>query len=111
MLSPGVMSMAERRVTVTTEVGIQARPATVFVDLAAESASEVTLAKTGEDPVDAKSILAVLVLDVRQGDAVTIASDDADIVDRLADLVSSGGLEDRADESDDTDDAEFGTVD
>jgi phosphocarrier protein len=35
----------------------------------------VTIAKEGKDPVSARSILAVLGLDVRCGDAVTIAAD------------------------------------
>ena len=82
--------MAERRVKVATEVGIQARPATVFVDTAAESDGEVTIAKPGGEPHDAKSILQVLTLDVRPGQEVVIAGDDEDVLDRLADLVTRG---------------------
>ena len=80
--------MAERRVTVTTEVGIQARPATVFVETAAESGAEVSIAKPGGEPHDAKSILQVLTLDVRSGDEIVIAGQDAGVVDRLAELVA-----------------------
>jgi phosphocarrier protein len=65
--------MAKRRVKVSTEVGIQARPATVFVGTAAESRTDVTVAKPGGDPHDAKSILQVLTLDVRSGDEIVIA--------------------------------------
>ncbi|MFC4337229.1 HPr family phosphocarrier protein [Salininema proteolyticum] len=82
--------MAERRVRVTTEVGIQARPATAFVDTAAESGSEVFLAKGDGEPVEAKSILQVLLLDVRNGDEVVISGDDEAVLDRLADLVTGG---------------------
>lgn len=80
--------MAERRVKVTTEVGIQARPATVFVETAAESDEEVSLAKAGHEPVDAKSILQVLTLDVRSGEEVVVESADESILERLAALVT-----------------------
>ncbi|HEU5127089.1 MAG TPA: HPr family phosphocarrier protein [Glycomyces sp.] len=91
--------MAERRVKVTTEVGIQARPATVFVETAARSNAEVTIAKPGErEPHDAKSILQVLTMDVRPGDAIVLTSDDETVLDRLTALVSGNG--DRAREGD-----------
>lgn len=80
--------MAERQVKVTTEVGLHARPAAVFVQTAAESEEEVGLTKDGRR-VNAKSILAVLGLDVRNGDDISIDSFDDTIVDRLADLVSA----------------------
>ncbi|GAB3239723.1 HPr family phosphocarrier protein [Glycomyces halotolerans] len=80
--------MAERRVKVTTEVGIQARPATVFVDAAAESDAEVRIARPGKEPHDAKSILQVLTLDVRSGDEIVLSSDDEAVLERLATLVS-----------------------
>ncbi|HLU29789.1 MAG TPA: HPr family phosphocarrier protein [Glycomyces sp.] len=84
--------MAERRVKVTTEVGIQARPATVFVQTAARSAAEVRIAKTGmSEHHDAKSILQVLTMDIRPGDAIVLTSDDETVLDRLAALVSENG--------------------
>jgi phosphocarrier protein HPr len=82
--------MAERRVTVTTEVGIQARPATVFVETAAEADGEVAIAKPGGEPHDAKSILQVLTLDVRSGDEIVLTADDRGVLDRLAALVTGG---------------------
>jgi phosphocarrier protein HPr len=82
------MNMAERRAKVTTEVGIQARPATVFVATAGESRADVQIAKPGGDPHDAKSILAVLTLDVRSGDEIVLTGDDEAVLDRLVDLVS-----------------------
>ena len=81
--------MAERRVKVTTEVGIQARPATVFVEAAAQSKGEVTIAKPGGEPHDAKSILQVLTLDVRSGEEIVLTGDDEEVLDRLAALVSA----------------------
>ncbi|HEX2143605.1 MAG TPA: HPr family phosphocarrier protein [Glycomyces sp.] len=83
--------MAERRVRVTTEVGIQARPATVFVEAAADSKAEVTIAKPGGNPHDAKSILQVLTLDVRSGEEIVLSGDDEEVLDRLVALVSEDG--------------------
>lgn len=84
--------MPERQVKVATEVGLHARPAAVFVQTAATSAEEVTLQK-GDQTVNAKSILAVLGVDVRNGDEITISSTDADVVEALAALVD-GSSED-----------------
>lgn len=67
--------MPERTVTVASRVGLHARPAAVFVKAASAAPVAVTIAKEGKDPVSARSILAVLGLDVRCGDAVTIAAD------------------------------------
>lgn len=67
--------MAERIVTVASRVGLHARPAAVFVKAASAAPVPVTIAKEGKDPVSARSILAVLGLDVRQGDRVTIVAD------------------------------------
>jgi phosphocarrier protein len=94
--------MAERRVKVTTEVGIQARPATVFVSTAAESRTDVAIAKPGGEPHDAKSILQVLTLDVRPGDEIVVSGDDEAVLDRLVALVS---------EDDDTGGADIGDID
>ncbi|THV31891.1 HPr family phosphocarrier protein [Glycomyces paridis] len=80
--------MAERRVKVTTEVGIQARPATVFVETAAQAEGEVTIAKPGGDAHDARSILQVLTLDVRPGDEIVLESDDERTLGRLVALVT-----------------------
>lgn len=67
--------MTERRVTVGAEVGLHARPAAVFVQAAAEAPTDVTVAKGDSDPVDAKSILAVLGLDVRGGEEIVLRAD------------------------------------
>jgi phosphocarrier protein len=83
--------MAERRVKVTTEVGIQARPATVFVETAAKSRGEVTIAKPGGNTHDAKSILQVLTLDVRPGEEIILGCDDEEVLDLLVDLVNGNG--------------------
>jgi phosphocarrier protein len=84
--------MPERTVTVASRVGLHARPAAVFVKKASELPVPVTLAKTGGEPVSAKSMLQVMSLDVRHGDEVTVAAEGegaAAAVDELAGLLES----------------------
>lgn len=78
--------MAQRTVTVAAEVGLHARPAALFVQAAAKASGDVTVAKSGGEPVNAKSILAVLGLDVRHGEEIVLIADDDAVLDALADL-------------------------
>ncbi len=80
--------MAERRVSVATADGLHARPAALFVKAATESGVTVRISKvaTGAN-ADARSILAVLALDVRHGDDVVLSGDGDgadEALDRLA---------------------------
>ncbi len=79
--------MPEREVELTNEVGLHARPAAVFSKAAAGFSADVTVVK-GEQEANAKSIMAVLKLDVKKGDAVTIATEGADAEEALKELVT-----------------------
>lgn len=84
--------MAERRVTVAAPEGLHARPAAQFVKAVAETGAAVTIGRpAGGAPADARSILAVLTLDVRQGEEVVLRADGSGAgaaLDRLAELLS-----------------------
>ena len=67
--------MPERKVKVGSSVGLHARPATIFTQAAAKQPVKVTIAKTGGNAVDARSVLFVLGLDVRSGEEVTLAAE------------------------------------
>jgi phosphocarrier protein HPr len=67
--------MPQRIVTVASRVGLHARPAAVFVKAAGGAGVPVTIAKEGKEPVSARSILAVLGLDVRGGEQVTLEAE------------------------------------
>jgi phosphocarrier protein HPr len=85
-------TVAERKVTVQAEVGLHARPAATFVQTAAKAPIDVSIAKLGGQPVSAKSILAVLALDVRQGETVVITAEGEgadDLVETLASIASA----------------------
>lgn len=80
--------MAERRVRVRTQVGLHARPAALFVQAATKAPYDVRIAKVGGEPVNAKSILSVLALDVRSGEEIVISAD-GDGADSLLDQLES----------------------
>lgn len=67
--------MAERRVSIPDGVGLHARPAAQFVQAAAKQPVDVTVGKPDGEPVNAKSMLAVLGLDVRGGQEVVLRAD------------------------------------
>jgi phosphocarrier protein HPr len=84
--------VAERQVIVKAEVGLHARPAATFVQTAAKASLDITIAKGSGQPVNAKSILSVLSLDVRQGDSVVIRAEGEgadDLLDQLAGIASA----------------------
>jgi phosphocarrier protein len=84
--------VAERRVTVVSEVGLHARPAATFVQTAAKAGVDVTVGKPGGQPVNAKSILSVLALDVRQGETIVIQADGEgadEVLDTLAAIAAA----------------------
>ncbi|GAA6491704.1 MAG TPA: HPr family phosphocarrier protein [Candidatus Bariatricus faecipullorum] len=71
--------MKEFKYVVKDELGIHARPAGILVKEIAKAASDVKLQKTGDDRVvNAKSIMAVMSLGVKQGNEVVFTADGAD---------------------------------
>jgi phosphocarrier protein HPr len=85
--------MAERRVTVQAEAGLHARPAALFVQAATRAPMDVSVGRPDTDPVNAKSILSVIGLDVRHGEEIVIVAegDGADAaLDDLAATVTAG---------------------
>ena len=72
--------MPSRTVKVASRVGLHARPASLFVQA-------VTIAKTGGDTVDARSILMVMGLGVGNNDEVTLSAEGDGADDALDQLV------------------------
>ncbi|MDQ3987597.1 MAG: HPr family phosphocarrier protein [Actinomycetota bacterium] len=84
--------VVERSVTVPPGVGLHARPVSLLVQAAAGASSSVTVARPGGDPVNAKSILALLGLDVRGGERVVLRADGPEAeetLDRIARVVTA----------------------
>lgn len=78
--------MAEVTVTLPPGVGLHARPAALFVQATTAAPMPITVGRPGADPVDAKSILAVMGLAASAGEEIVLTAegDGADAV--LADL-------------------------
>jgi len=83
--------MPQRRVAVAAAEGLHARPAAIFVKAAAATGVPVTVGRPDGPTADARSILAVLSLDVRHGDEVVLSADGPgaeEALDRLAALLA-----------------------
>ncbi|WP_409485599.1 HPr family phosphocarrier protein [Arsenicicoccus dermatophilus] len=80
--------MASKNVTIASSVGLHARPASMFVQAATATGLPVTIAKEGGDPVDARSILAVMALGAKHGDVVTLSAEGEGAEGKLDELVA-----------------------
>lgn len=84
------MPTATSNVTIQNRLGLHARPAMSFVDTANSFASDIRVRK-GEQSVDGKSIMQVMMLAATQGTQLQITADgpDADAaVSALNDLIN-----------------------
>lgn len=84
--------MPERRVTVASKVGLHARPAALVAKAAATQPVTVSIAKDGNEPVAARSVLNLMTLAAGHGDEVLISADGEGAqaaVDAVADLVAT----------------------
>ena len=84
-------TVVRREVEVTAPAGLHARPAADFAATAARFSSDTRLWH-GDREADAKSVLLLLTLDVRQGDRVVVTAEGADAeeaVEALCRLVES----------------------
>ncbi|MFO6504261.1 HPr family phosphocarrier protein [Corynebacterium freneyi] len=83
--------MASKTVTVGSTVGLHARPATLIADAAAEYDEEILIelvdGDDDDEPADAASSLMIMALGAEHGDQVTVTSDDAEAVEKIAALI------------------------
>ncbi len=76
------MTPVQRTVTVVHRQGLHARPAALFVQLANQFVSRITL-KKGRRQVDGKSIMGLLTLAAKHGSRISIVVDGPDARDAL----------------------------
>ncbi len=82
--------MLDRNVTIVNKLGLHARAAAKFVTLASSFASDIKLARNGQQ-VNGKSIMGVMMLAASRGSEITISAsgdDENEAVDRLSELVA-----------------------
>lgn len=75
--------MKEFKYVITDPNGIHARPAGLFVKMAAGFQSKVTIGRDGKE-VDAKRIFGVMSLGVKQGQEIAVAADGEDEDEAIA---------------------------
>ena len=88
------MPTASRDIIVTNKLGLHARPAMAFVDLASSFTSDITVHRLGDEPqiADGKSVMQMIILAATEGTPLRIEADGADAqkaVDTLAELFES----------------------
>ena len=82
--------MQNRTVTIVNKLGLHARAAAKFVTLASSFASDIRVARDGQE-VNGKSIMGVMMLAASRGSAITLIADgddEQDAVNRLAELIA-----------------------
>ncbi|MHC4415474.1 MAG: HPr family phosphocarrier protein [Planctomycetota bacterium] len=81
-------------VIVANKLGLHARPATLFVEIASKKESEITVRRCDQNhPVDGKSIMQMMMLAATQGTKIEITANGTDApeaVKALVQLVKSG---------------------
>jgi len=88
------MPSASRDIIVINKLGLHARPAMQFVDLANQFKSEIKVVKFGEEPgeADGKSVMQMIILAAMPGTKMRIDADGEDAeeaVKKLAELFES----------------------
>jgi phosphocarrier protein HPr len=83
--------MKSLELTVENQVGLHARPATLFVKQAQKHEAVITVSYDGKT-VNAKSLLSLLTLGVTRGGVITVAAEGSDeeaALEALGELVKS----------------------
>ena len=81
------MPKVEKEITIMNTQGLHARPAALFVQLAAKFNSKITV-KKGTERVNGKSIMGILMLAAQSQSKITIEADGDDAEAAIAELES-----------------------
>lgn len=82
--------MASKTVAVGSAVGLHARPASVIAEAAGEYDEEIILTLEGDDEeTDAASSLMIMAMGAEKGTLVTVTSENAEAVEKIAALIEA----------------------
>ncbi len=84
---PGGRKVTSDAILVPNPVGLHARPASVLSNIAGKYDSEISL-KRGDDQANAKSVMAIMGMEVRYGDKVHVVAYGSDAEAAVADLTA-----------------------
>src|SRR5215813_2900342 len=76
---------AEKEITIINRLGLHARPAAMFVRVASRHRCEIWVAKEGE-VINAKSIMALMILAVRQVSKLRVRAEGPDAAQALLEI-------------------------
>ena len=79
------MPRVEKELTVLNEQGLHARPAALFVQIAAKFDASVTISKDGES-VNGKSIMGILMLGAEKNSKILICAEGSDAEQLIQEL-------------------------
>ncbi len=85
--------MTERQVTIGSKVGLHARPASLFAKAVKNAGVPVKIAKNGQAPVNAASLLSLLTLGAEFGEQVTLSAEGEGAETALDELAAMLGSE------------------
>ena len=83
------LNVLNRTVTIVNKLGLHARAAAKFVTLASSYASDIKVARDGQE-VNGKSIMGVMMLAASKGTEITLianGNDEKDAIDGLSELI------------------------
>ena len=83
--------MYEQKVTLSNEIGLHARPASIFIRQAVKFPCDITVVKAGRS-YNAKSIMSVLSMSASNGEELTIKASgekEEDAVNSLVDVIEN----------------------
>ncbi len=85
------MAVIKKKLIVTNKQGLHARPAALFVQIANKYDARITVSR-GEEEVNGKSIMGILMLGAEKGSAIFIEADGADAqaaIEELTKIITS----------------------
>lgn len=83
--------MYEKKVTLTNEIGLHARPASIFIRAAVQFPCDIIVEKDGRS-YNAKSIMSILSMSASNGEELTIKASgekEEDAVNSLVDVIEN----------------------
>ena len=81
------MATATKTVKIQNRLGMHARPAMLFAEIAGKFSASITVGHKDSDQVDAKSIMQLMMLAATEGTALIINADGDDANDAISELV------------------------
>ena len=85
------MALIKKKLIVKNKQGLHARPAALFVQIANKYDSRITVSR-GEEEVNGKSIMGILMLGAEKGSSISIEADGADAqiaIEELSKIITS----------------------